>query len=366
VKTDQEPAPSLKKREKTINQPVPGKKLWLPPWLIGLVGLVVVGLLINWLANGNSHTALFSTQTAAPINSTYPPEVSTLLPLPSESSTLPTSTQTPIIPDEITDAKGVPMRLVPYGEFTMGLSADTAYVECQKLSIGGTCDRAWFTDKEPAHTVTLDSFYMDKFEVSNAAYRQCVSNGSCQPPSDKSSANQTYYYGNADYDNYPVIHLDWNQAMAYCSWREARLPTEAEWEKAARGSDGRLYPWGNPFDGTRANFCDKNCSYSWANNKFNDGYAGTAPVDSFPSGVSVYGIFNLAGNAHEWTSSLYQPYPYSASDGREDLLTSGFRVLRGGSWFDQGSALLSALRIGDDPTDSILSFGVRCARGISP
>jgi formylglycine-generating enzyme required for sulfatase activity len=273
----------------------------------------------------------------------------------------PVPTQTPGDPEDHADTKGVIMRLVPGGEFSMGLSADTAYAECQKLNNGGTCNRDWFTDEEPAYTVTLDSFYMDKFEVSNTAYRQCVVGGGCQPPYYISSDSRTQYYGDAQYDNYPVINVDWDQAVTYCAWRGARLPSEAEWEKAARGSDGRLYPWGNMFDGTQANSCDTNCSADeWRNPSFNDGYADTAPVDAFPSGVSEYGIYNLAGNVFEWTSSLYQFYPYSASDGREDLTSNGDRVLRGGSWISSGFSLLSAYRVGFNPMVTVNNVGFRC------
>src|SRR4030042_215371 len=96
----------------------------------------------------------------------------------------------------------------------------------------------------PQHKVFLDAYYIDLIEVTNAMYRACVGAGSCTPPGQIKSSTRADYYGNPDFDDYPVIHVNWNQAVSYCSWRNARLPTEAEWEKAAGGTDGRISPWG--------------------------------------------------------------------------------------------------------------------------
>ena len=115
---------------------------------------------------------------------------------------------------------------VPAGEFTMGSDSS---------------DQA---DEKPAHTVNLDAFRIDQTEVTNKQYAACKENGGCTPPSRNSSSTNTSYYGNTQFDNYPVIYVNWNQAVAYCEWAGRRLPTEAEWEKAARGTDGRTYSWG--------------------------------------------------------------------------------------------------------------------------
>jgi len=310
-------------------------------WPFGLIAALVVALIFALTANTNRGANSFLTE--APVIVTEPP----------------IATEAPAVLDEITDPNGVTMRLVPAGEFTMGGSADTAYAECEKLYIGGTCDRDMFLDEEPAHTVYLDTFYMDKYEVSNAAYRDCVSNGACQPPTDMSSDTRSSYYGNSSYDDYPVIYVTWDMANVYCKWRGARLPSEAEWEKAARGSDGRIYPWGNSFDGNKVNFCDVNCFLEWANKYYDDGYVDTAPVTAYSKGVSGYGIFNLAGNIWEWVADWYNPYPGNTTS--NNAFGTKYRVLRGGSWFDDGSYLRLMSRYMNVPSDSGFYLGFRCA-----
>ncbi len=188
------------------------------------------------------------------------------------------------------------MALIPEGPFEMGGDADVALAECEKFAPEVGCQRYWFEDEEPIHTVTLDAFYIDQYEVSNAQYDVCVNAGHCTRPSRSTSFSRNDYYGNPQYDDYPVIWVDWEQAKTYCEWRGARLPTEAEWEKAARGTEGRLYPWGNRFDAGKANFCDKNCDFDYANLNYNDGYKEIAPVDAYAEGASPPDINNMGGN----------------------------------------------------------------------
>jgi formylglycine-generating enzyme required for sulfatase activity len=235
------------------------------------------------------------------------PPTQTVLPTiitPTEEVATPTETEIPV-EFEINDAKNVPMRLIPEGEFTMG-SDDTGDV-----------------GSRPAQKVYLDAFYIDKFEVTNEMYDACVYAVECRKPLQGGSATRNTYFANPVYANFPVLYVDWKMANAYCKWREARLPTEAEWEKAARGTDARLYPWGNQ---------EPDCSLANHVGCVGD----TTPVDQHEKGLSIYGAFGMSGNVWEWTSSLFRPYPYDATDGREDPKASGERIARGGSWHTFG------------------------------
>ena len=248
---------------------------------------------------------------------------------------------------------------VPKGEFTMGSDADDALAECQKYGTG--CQRDWFTNEEPPHSVLLDAFWIDKTEVTNAMYAKCVKEGSCKKPANTSSETHPSYYGNSEFDNYPVIYVDWSMSNTYCSWAGRRLPTEAEWEKAARGTKASTYPWGNTLDGTALNFCDVNCAYDWANKSFNDSFADVSPVGNYPSGQSVYGALDLAGNVWEWVNDWYDVYP-----GSELSISSEFkqkyRVLRGGSWYYSDVNARSAYRLSNSPDNTFNNVGFRCAQ----
>ena len=237
------------------------------------------------------------------------------------------------------------MVLVPAGEFTMGGNAADELKACQKFE--SECNIAWFMDEEPRHQVNVGAFYIDIYEVTNGSYQTCEQAGVCASPQASYSSTRSDYYGNSEFERYPVIQVDWNQAKTYCEWRGARLPTEAEWEKAARGTSEHLYPWGDELNQAFANF-----SYSTGD---------TTPVGSYPNGKSPYGLYDLAGNVWEWVSSLYQPYPYDSNDGRESLTASGLRIARGGSWGLVGVSVSSAYRYGIEPTHSDLDLGFRCA-----
>jgi eukaryotic-like serine/threonine-protein kinase len=221
---------------------------------------------------------------------------------------------------------------VPEGEFTMG------------------SDGSFNSIADPEHQVNLDAFWIDQTEVTNAMYAKCVADGSCKEPLFPSSNTHMSYYNNSEFDNYPVLYVDWNRAKIYCSWAERRLPTEAEWEKAARGEDGRTYPWGEEdYSCDKANY-DSRC------------VGDTSPVGSYESGKSPYGAYDMAGNVSEWVSSLYKPYPYEVNDGRENLSDPGLRVLRGSSWYFKDTKPPSSGRLMVGPSSTNHSYvGFRCA-----
>jgi serine/threonine-protein kinase len=234
--------------------------------------------------------------------------------------------------------------------------------ECMKLK-GPYCDFNMFMS--PEHTVTLDAFYMDVLEVTNARYAACVDAGVCIPPGSNQSATRSKYYGNPQFDDYPVVFVDWQMARTYCQWRNGDLPTEAQWEKAARGTDNRWFPWGDVLDGAHANFNDVNSNTDGGRRDLDDGYADTAPVNSFPEGASPYGVLNLAGNVWEWVLDEYSAGFYEDSPRKNPigLNLTGNRVIRGGSWSDyEVSTLWVSFRYGNNPQEWDYSTGFRCVR----
>ena len=250
-----------------------------------------------------------------------------------------------------TDPGGVEMRLVPEGEFTMGINADNGLAECRKYS--SNCDRGNYEDEEPPHAVSLNAFYIDTYEVTNSLYAGCVDDGFCQLPTRTSSETRVSYFGNPEFDNFPVIFVDWNMANTFCYWRDARLPTEAEWEKAARGTDERTYPWGNEVDESQANY----------NNSIGD----TAEAGNYDSGISLYGVYDMAGNVWEWVADYYS-YTYYQDSPFENPLGPGSgveHVLRGGSWFDTADLIRTTVRL-MEPNLVDNNFGFRCARDAKP
>ena len=166
--------------------------------------------------------------------------------------------------------------LIPAGEFQMGSSnrdVEAAIVRCVEIGISESKCRSITEDEKPLHTVNLDAYFIDMYEVTNTRYQACVNAGGCTPPHERNSATRDSYYGNPDYVSYPVIKVDWHEAVVFCTWAGKRLPTESEWEKAARGTDGRIYPWGNTTpDKTLANF--------------NSDKMDTTKVGNYPAGAS--------------------------------------------------------------------------------
>jgi serine/threonine-protein kinase len=194
---------------------------------------------------------------------------------------------------------------------------------------------------QPVHTVYLDAFWIDQTDVTNAMYAKCVSAGICKPSEGFATDLME--------DKKPEL-VDWSQANTYCKWAGRSLPTEAQWEKAARGTDGRTYPWGNQ-----------------APNKsllnYNHEMETTTDVGSYPSGASPYGALDMAGNVFQWVADWYDANYYGKSPKNNPTgPTSGTeRVMRGGSWGSNGDDTRSARRSSTDPEGSSMSSGFRCA-----
>jgi formylglycine-generating enzyme required for sulfatase activity len=252
--------------------------------------------------------------------------------------------------EEMTDSKdGMVLVPVPAGEFEMGSSrAEDPQAPDEEL---------------PQHTVYLRDYCIDKTEVSNAQYAMCVADaGACTKPANTYSATRGSYYDDSQYADYPVIFVSWNQAAAYCMWAGRRLPTEAEWEKAARGPDGHIYPWGSSFDGTLANYCDVNCPAKWKDSHFDDGYIDTAPVGKYPDGASMYGVLDMAGNVYEWVADWFELYAPDRQINPDGPYWGLDKIIRGGSWGDDRVHIRSSIR---SPTNADIardSIGFRCAR----
>ena len=243
----------------------------------------------------------------------------------------------------VSEKDGIQMVYVPAGEFTMG-----------------SPDGQGSDDEYPQHTVSLYAYWIDKTEVTAAQYGRCVESGTCSAPDTGGSCT----YGDGGKSDHPINCVDWNQAEAYCRWSNRRLPTEAEWEKAARGTDGRVYPWGDSFDGSKVNFCDTNCSYGWKDTSANDGYHETAPVGSYPAGVSPYDALDMAGNVWEWVADWYDGAYYASTplENQTGHGTDSMRVLRGGSWVNVAYDDRSTSRYRSAPDDRYVFIGFRCAR----
>jgi len=264
---------------------------------------------------------------------------------------------------------GMVMVYVPAGEFGMGIDGDGfeyAMRLCKQFSGGAqlaiaTCGAAAFVDEQPLHSVAVDGFWLDRTEVTNAQYQRCVAAGACAPPLEAGSQMRPCYYGDEAYRDYPVVCVTWQQAADYCHWAGARLPTEAEWEYAARGPAGRAFPWGDAFDGTRLNYCDANCDLGPNDPAVDDGYTDTAPVGAFPAGASWCGALDMAGNVREWVADYYDRYASERQVNPKGPSAGDAHVTRGGSWLDRPDDVRSTNRGGNSLDYAHAKVGFRCA-----
>lgn len=287
--------------------------------------------------------------------------------LPVQASTVVTPAATSEVPMVLLDRRSVDRMVIAFvqaGQFLMGSDPDR--------------DSDAQDDEQPQHKVDLSAFWIDQTEVSVDQFERFVTEtgyvteaeqegwGYIWEETDwvrKDGADWRHPHGpnsNAE-SNHPVILVSWNDAAVYCEWVGGALPTEAQWEKAARGTEGQIYPWGDDFDGSRINFCDVNCLFSgWKNKDFDDGYQFLAPVDSFPNGASPYGVLNMSGNVWEWVADWYdEDYSLTQTDpiGPE---TGESKVLRGGSWYGPRNFARVANRFESSPDSRYSYVGFRC------
>lgn len=298
----------------------------MPAWVWGIVALAALAGVV-WAVTGGSGrgldaSAAVSPLTAAAITSSQTPE------------TIPESgaVRSVVLPG---GSGAVDMVYVPAGAFMMG-SGDGA------------------SDEQPLHQVFLDAYWIDRTEVTNAQYALCVEDGPCQAPESSRSYSRDRYYGDEAFADYPVISVSWSDADAYCTWRDARLPTEAEWEKAARGVDQRTYPWGNG-----APTCE--------NVNFNiDCVGDTSKTSSYPAGAGPYNAVDMAGNVWEWVADWYQSDYYASAPDRNPTgpASGDYRVLRGGAWTSVKSLVRAANRHDSAPSSRSFSVGFRCAQAV--
>jgi formylglycine-generating enzyme required for sulfatase activity len=302
------------------------RRLWVVSALIALILVVWMGMGLGgfWSAaqptgtiSGIYNETAVDTVTESPILETELPIVTTVPPV---------TTALIEFPEVITDNFGIPMIYIQAGSFTMG-------------------DNQSQTDEFPAHLVELDDYYIDQFEVTNSRYKACVDAGRCLLPERTRSKTHNSYFGSPQYDKFPVIYVTWEMAQTYCQWRGKRLPTEAEWERSARGTDGRLYPWG----------ADRDCKY--ANTCGSDD---TSPVGSFSIGASPEGLLDMAGNVWEWVEDWYEAYPGGDINASNDFGQNS-RVRRGGSWSSSIDGVRTTIRGKNRPTVSDNITGFRCA-----
>lgn len=278
---------------------------------------------------------------------------------------------------------GMVMVYVPSGEFEMG-NAGIQWVWNGGLHLGDLGLQV-YTDESPRHTVYLDPFWIDQTEVTVAMFREFVAATGYQTAAERDGWAAPYKAGpkeeewphvaGADWlhprgpdstamDDHPVVQVSWEDAAAYCQWAGGQLPSEAQWEKAARGLDVRLWPWGDTYAGDRGNFCDAGCPVERHRDTRNeDGYAFTAPAGSHPEGASPFGALDMAGNVWEWVADWYDAdyYHQSPYANPQGPLVGEERAQRGGAWYDNQSWVRTTVRHATPPWVRCDDLGFRCA-----
>jgi serine/threonine-protein kinase len=312
----------------------PAPRHAIPPAVVVTAGMVVVIALIAFVVVAG-HLGRTVIATAAPAQTA---ETGGSAPLAKQQpEKAPPDSNQVTIKQQVNPKDGATMVFVPSGAFIMGLSAQQVDFFRQ---LCGTCpnDSTSFDVSQPAHQASTGAFWIYRTEVTNGLYQKCVAAGSCSPPHRTISNKIENYYGAGAYDDYPVVNVDWNDAYQYCQWAAGRLPGEMEWEKAARGTDRRLYPWGDqPPSPDLANVGEYD--------QFETG--DSVQVGLYPKGISPYGALDMAGNVWEWVNDWYQ----------QGVRRSG----RGGSWYWDADNAASGYRDWWQPNEWGNGVGFRCA-----
>jgi formylglycine-generating enzyme required for sulfatase activity len=315
-------------------------------WALGGLLVIIIALGIFFGVMNVNFSPLAEEEATATVESAVIAALTAIAPT---STPLPVPTVPPTpTPEPFITESGARMLFMPGGVFRMG-------------------DDDGEASEKPAHLLSLDPYFIDETEVTNAQYALCVEDGVCEPPHSSEATYHPAYFGDLAFDDYPVLFVNWYDAETFCQWRGARLPTEAEWEKAA-GFDPvqsikLRYPWGDAFDGTQLNFCDSNCPLEKRSAGVDDGHRDTAPVGSYSAGRSPIGLYDMAGNVMEWVSDWYDPRYYRSSTDINPLgpLEGDFKSLRGGSWLSAEDEVTVIGRSSFDPTVSRANLGFRCA-----
>ncbi len=375
---------------------------------IGLIGALLLLLLLIWglrsiIGGGGADVDVDATQTAVAFV-VLPSSTPTAQPTEEPTATAqPTHTATPIptIDPFVPPANAalgdmwerpkdkMPMVYVPAGTFAMGIQeelVESAFSYCEQTLGSGNCERFWYDDEVPQHEVALDDFWIDQTEVTNAQFAAFVEETGHVSSAEESGSGITYTsangWGNLEGANWrqpqgvdsnlenlaahPVVLVSWLDANAYCTWAGGELPTEAQWEYAARGANGFEYPWGDTLlEDVVANTCDVNCPFDTRDNNYDDGYALTAPVGSFPEGSSWNGALDMGGNVWEWVADWYDAayYANSADQNPEGPAIGEKKVIRGGSWNGNMVDLMRTQNRGSrDPLIVSSNAGFRCVQ----
>jgi formylglycine-generating enzyme required for sulfatase activity len=266
------------------------------------------------------------------------------------------------------------MLYVPGSEFNMGSSDDEMDYGLQLcLEYFRDCERLLSKDEQPVHTVVVDGFWVDQTEVTNSQFAAFLNE-----QGNRTESGLTWldledvdclieqiggmFRAKDGFALHPVIEVSWYGAAEYCEWAGARLPTEAEWEYAARGLEGRVFPWGDAFDGRRLNYCDNSCWEAWEDARVDDSYAYTAPVGSYPAGASWSGALDMAGNAWEWVADWFEDYPSGRQVNPTGPTQGMLRSIRGGAWCSTLFSVRGANRFSRAPDVTNFDGGFRCAR----